>query len=92
MAKQKEVTVNGQKFKLQSVSPSWYYDFNDECGMTGGKRQSRKYVDGMLRNCVISPAEVSSQGMDYFDAQDDLSTTEKLIKEIENFLRGRKSA
>ena len=61
MAKQKEVTINGQKFTLQSVSPSWYYDFNDECGNTGGKRKSAKYMDGMFRNCVIAPAEVKSE-------------------------------
>ena len=39
MAKTKEITIGEQKFTLQSVSPSWYYDFNDECGNTGsGKR------------------------------------------------------
>ena len=41
MAKTKEITIGEQKFTLQSVSPSWYYDFNDECGNTGnGKRKS----------------------------------------------------
>ena len=49
MAKTKEITIGEQKFTLQSVSPSWYYDFNDECGNTGsGKRKSAKYMDGML--------------------------------------------
>ena len=81
MAKQKEVTINGQKFTLQSVSPSWYYDFNDECGNTGGKRKSAKYMDGMFRNCVIAPAEVKSEGMAYFDEKEDL------IGAIEQFLR-----
>lgn len=88
MAKQKEVTVNGQKFTLQSVSPSWYYNFNDECGNTGGgKRKSTKYMDGMFKNCVISPPEVKADGMSYFDEKEDLSTAEKLIAEIESFLR-----
>ena len=87
MAKQKEVTINGQKFTLQSVSPSWYYDFNDECGNTGGKRKSAKYMDGMFRNCVIAPAEVKAEGMAYFDEKEDLSTAEKLIAAIEQFLR-----
>ena len=41
MARQKKVTVNGTEFTLQSVSPSWYYETNDECGNTGsGKRKS----------------------------------------------------
>ena len=87
MTKQKEVTINGQKFTLQSVSPSWYYDFNDECGNTGGKRKSAKYMDGMFRNCVIAPAEVKSEGMAYFDEKEDVKTPEKLIKAIEQFRR-----
>lgn len=88
MAKTKEVTINGQKFTLQSVSPTWYYNFNDECGNTGGgKRKSVKYMDGMFRNCVVSPPEVKADGMANFDEKEDLSTAEKLIAEIETFLR-----
>lgn len=88
MAKTKEITINDQKFELQSVSPSWYYDVNDECGNTGsGKRKSAQYMDKMFRNCVISPPEIKAQGMDYFDEKDDLSTAEKLIQAIEKFLR-----
>lgn len=87
MAKTKEVEIGKQKFTLQSVSPSWYYDFNDECGNTGGKRRSTKYMDGMFRNCVISPPEIKSKGMTYFDENDDLGTAEKLIAAIEQFLR-----
>ena len=66
MAKTKKVTVNGQEFELQSVSPSWYYDFNDECGNTGsGKRKSAKYMDGMFKNCVISVAKREFWSMVY---------------------------
>ena len=61
MAKTKEITIGEQKFTLQSVSPSWYYDFNDECGNTGsGKRKSTKYMDGMFKNCVVAPADRKS--------------------------------
>lgn len=89
MAKQKTTTVNGQEFTLQSVSPTWYYNHNDECGTTGGgKRNSVKYMDGMFRNCVIKPAEVASGGMTFFDENEDLKTAELLLKEIESFLRG----
>ena len=88
MAKTKEITIGEQKFTLQSVSPSWYYDFNDECGNTGsGKRKSAEYMDRMFKNCVIAPAEVRNEGMAYFDEKDDLKTPEGLIKAIENFLR-----
>ena len=73
MAKQKEVVVNGNKFMLQSVSPRWYFDLNDRCGMTGGKRKT----------------EVSTKGFDYFEEAEDILTPEKLLGEIESFLRGR---
>lgn len=88
MAKTKDIKIGDQEFKLQSVSPSWYYDFNDECGNTGGgKRKSAKYMDGMFKNCVISPPEVKAEGMAYFDEKEDLRTPEKLISAIEQFLR-----
>ena len=88
MAKTKEITIGEQKFTLQSVSPSWYYDFNDECGNTGsGKRKSAKYMDGMFKNCVVAPAEVKAKGMEFFDDNEDLKTAEKLISAIEQFLR-----
>ena len=88
MAKTKEITIGEQKFTLQSVSPSWYYDFNDECGNTGsGKKKSAEYMDRMFKNCVIAPAEVRNQGMAYFDEQEDLKGPEALIKAIETFLR-----
>ena len=88
MAKQKKVTVNGQEFTLQSVSPTWYFGVNDDCGMTGGKRNTVKYLDMMFKNTVVTPAEVRNDGMSYFDVRDDVRTPELLIKEIESFLRG----
>ena len=88
MAKQKKVTVNATEYTLQSVSPTWYYDTNDECGNTGsGKKKSAEYMDRMFKNCVIAPAEVRNQGMAYFDEQEDLKGPEALIKAIETFLR-----
>lgn len=88
MAKQKKVTVNGEEYTLQSVSPTWYFGVNDDCGMTGGgRRDTTKYIDTMLKNVVISPAEVKADGISYFDEKDDIKTPEKLIKAIETFLR-----
>ena len=87
MAKQKKVIVNSQEFTLQSVSPTWYFGVNDECGMTGGKKDTSKYLDTMFKNCVVSPAEVRNDGMAYFDEKEDVKTPEKLIKAIEQFLR-----
>lgn len=89
MAKTKNVTLDGQEFTLQSVSPSWYFETNDDCGMTGGgRRDTSKYLDTMFKNCVTSPAEVKSMGMAYFDDKEDVKMPEKLIRAIEQFLRG----
>lgn len=90
MAKQKKITVNGTEYNLQSVSPQWYYEINDECGMTGGKRNSARYIDELLKNVIISPQEVRNKGIEYFNEIDDIDSTEKLLKEIESFLRERK--
>ena len=88
MAKQKTVPVNGTEYTPQSVSPSWYLEHNDECGMTGGgKRSMSKYVDGLLKNVVIAPAEIKAEGPSYFDNKEDISTPEKLIGELESFFR-----
>ena len=89
MAKQKEVVVNFNKFMLQSVSPRWYFDLNDRCGMTGGKRKTAEYIDELFKNVVIDPKEVSTKGFDYFEEAEDILTPEKLLGEIESFLRGR---
>lgn len=92
MAKTKMVTINGIEFKLQSVSPTWYLDHNDACGMTGGKRQTAAYMDGLFKNVVICPKEVNNEGMKYFDDNEDISTAEKLLTEIESFLRQPKQS
>ena len=87
MARRKDIVIEGAKFTLQSVSPTWYYNFNDECSLGNGKRDSVKFLDGLIRNCVISPAEVASKGLGYFDEKDDIRTAEMLFKSIESFLR-----
>ena len=56
MAKQKEVLVNGNKFVLQSVSPRWYFDLNDRCGMTGGKKRTADYIADQLADQILSGA------------------------------------
>ena len=89
MAKQKKVVVNGNEFVLQSVSPRWYFDLNDRCGMTGGKKKTADYIDELFENVVIEPKEVATKGFDYFEEAEDISTSEKLLGETESFLRGR---
>lgn len=88
MARQKKVKVNGVEYTLQSVSPRWYYEHNDNCKMASTSRNTADYVDGLLKNVVIEPKEISNEGMDYFDRQDDIKSVEELTNEIESFLRG----
>lgn len=87
MAKTKIETVNGKDFKLQSVSPRFYFDLNDSCGMTGGKKKTSEYIDKLFKNVVIEPKEVATKGLDYFDETEDIDTSEKLLTKIESFLR-----
>lgn len=90
MSRQKKVTINEMDFTLQSVSPRWYLDVNDRCGMTSGRRKSADYMDEMFKNVVIEPKEVSNDGLDYFEQIEDIGTAEKLLGEVESFLRDRK--
>jgi len=86
MAKQKTITIKGQEYTLQSVSPTWYMDQNDKFGMTGGsKKETAKYMDIMFRNVVIAPAEIANKGMAYFEDTEDIKTAVELLKEIEAF-------
>lgn len=86
MARQKKVTVNGMEFTLQSVSPRWYFDLNDRCGMTGGRRKTAEYMDELFKNVVVEPKEVSTNGLDYFEETEDIKTAGKLLTEVEHFL------
>ena len=86
MAKQKTYTINGQEYRLQSVSPTWYMEQNDKYGMTGGgKKETAQYMDAMFRNVVISPPEVASRGISFFDDNDDIKSAVALLKAIEAF-------
>ena len=90
MARHETVNVLGIDYELQSVSPQWYFEQNDKCGMTGsGSRDTARYMDIMFKNVVTSPANVASKGLKAFEENE---TPELLIREIERFLRpGKKS-
>lgn len=87
LARTETKIIRGVEYTLQSVSPKWYFDTNDRCGMTGDRKDMYAYMDAMIKNVVVSPPEVAAGGMRYFDAQEDIATPEALIKEIERFLR-----
>ena len=84
MAKKKDVTVRGEKYTLQSVSPRWYYDLSDK-HLINGKRNTANYADDLLKNVVISPVDVRNNGIEYFE--ESIGTVEDLVQEIESFLK-----
>lgn len=89
MARRTTVTIYGQEFILQSVSPTWYMDNSDEHGMSTGRKHTSKYADALFKNCVISPAEIKVQGMKYFDEREDIASAGELLAAIETFLKSR---
>ena len=92
MAKQKKVTVNGEEYTLQSVSPTWYFGVNDDCGMTGGGQPCGE-MDVLEKLTILTDAAkydaacTSSGGNRRAKAGYIGNTPEKLIKAIETFLR-----
>lgn len=51
MARHETVNVLGTDYELQSVSPQWYFEQNDKCGMTGsGSRDTARYMDIMFKH------------------------------------------
>jgi hypothetical protein len=60
--------------------------------MTGGNRDTARYMDIMFKNVVTAPADVATKGLKAFEEQEDIETPELLIREIERFLRpGKRS-
>ena len=90
MARQKNVTVNGVDYTLQSVTFSWYTNLTDlYINPANGRKNTAKYADALIKGCVISPAEVAKGGVKYFDEQEDLATPGELVREIVSFLGER---
>lgn len=90
-ARTETIEVNGQEYEFQSVSPQWYYQLSDQCGIGKDRQDSVRYMDQLFKNVVISPPEVAAKGFRYFDENHDLESSELLMSAIERFLRpGRK--
>lgn len=87
IARQETVEVRGQQFTLQGVSPVWYFQINDQCGMTGDRKDTGRYLDLLFKNCVVAPQEIAVKGLRYFEERGDIDTPEQLQREIELFLR-----
>lgn len=83
MAKTGQDTINGVTYTYQSCSPEAYYDNYDRFGR--GKN-TKRYIDWLIRNIVVAPSEVAHGGIDYFNKQDDVGTPTMLMESIENFL------
>lgn len=90
MARQKNITVNGVEYTLQSASFSWYTNLTDlYVRPASGRKNTAKYTDALIKGCVIAPVEVAKAGLKFFDEQDDIATPSELVREIENFLAER---
>lgn len=83
MARQEEKTINGYKVVLQSVSPEWYMDNLDRFGR--GKN-TKRYIDELIKNVVVSPPEIAAKGIEYFNEIDDVASAAAFMDEIETFL------
>ena len=83
MAKQGKDTINGVTYTFQSCSPEAYYDNYDRFGR--GKN-TKRYIDWLIRNVVVSPPAVANNGIEYFNERDDVATATMLMESIENFL------
>lgn len=90
MARQKNITVNGVEYTLQSASFSWYTNLTDlYVRPASGRKNTARYTDALIKGCVIAPVEVAKAGLKFFDEQDDIATPSELVREIENFLAER---
>lgn len=90
MLRTKNVIVNGVEYKLQSVNFSWYSNLTDlYINPSHGRKNTAKYVDSLIKGCVLEPVEVAKYGVKFFDDQDDIVTPGDLVKEIESFLAER---
>ena len=81
MYRKENITVNGQEFELQSVSPRWYFEVNQRCGMSGDNKDILRYMDTLFKNVVTCPIEVMRKGFDYFEEREDIETAELLVRE-----------
>jgi hypothetical protein len=77
--KTKEVTVNGEKYTLQSVPPSWYYDLVTRAQSSGGRIDIKLLNAELVENVVVSP-KIS---LDDFGTPGEAN---KILKEIRSFL------
>lgn len=90
MTRQKIIIVNDVEYTLQSASFSWYTNLTDlYVHPASGRKNTAKYVDALIKGCVIAPTEVAKRGLKFFDEQDDIATPSELAREIENFLSER---
>lgn len=90
MLRTKNVIVNGVEYKLQSVNFSWYSNLTDlYINPSHGRKNTAKYVDALIKGCVLEPVEIAKYGVKFFDDQDDIVTPGDLVKEIESFLAER---
>lgn len=83
MPRQKTVTVNGKEFMLQHPGARWYIGLQDRCKNRAGVLLTEKYTEEILDNVLVDPK------MKIDDFEEDIDTVERLVVEVERFLRGK---
>ncbi|MFT9496379.1 hypothetical protein [Anaerosolibacter sp.] len=80
---QKEVDVNGKKYLLQKIPFYSYVQMTDRNKNRHGVLMQAPYIKELVESCVVKPKVAIS------DFDDDFEAADKLVTEIETFLRGR---
>ncbi len=83
MARQEKVIIDGVEYTLQHPGAVWYLDMNDRCRGPHGLKML-PYAKEVLEHVVIEPR------LSVEDFDDDLAALEKLLSEVEKFLRRKK--
>lgn len=78
--RQKEVTINGVKYTLQTIPYRDYLNINDNNTNDRGILMRASYSDELLKHCVVSPKVT----LDDFD--NDYRSGMQLLNEVETFL------
>jgi hypothetical protein len=75
----KSVKVNGTEYKLQSVSPTWYYDLTTRAQLPGGRIDINILNSELIENVVVEPRIT----LDDFETPGEAN---QMLKEIRKFL------
>ncbi|WP_408956232.1 hypothetical protein [Natroniella sp. ANB-PHB2] len=79
---QKDVTINGNDYKLQHPGMTWVFKTQDECKNRFGVMMEHDLIKAYLSDVVVVP---NKKNMDDFEGGE----LQELIKECRSFLGGK---